>query len=147
MAEPEDLLGKADALMARHRPGRAVAASYPEIPVLEEVVDLLPGDDDIPLLIEIVEPARAVPMPPEQALLHEEQVAALAQSRRASLLAALQPEIDRLIEEQLKESLEPMIVRLFEDLRGELQSIAHATLRDAIHAAVEREIERHEHRD
>ena len=146
MAEPEDLLGKADALMARHRPGQAVAPSYPEIPVLEEVVNLLPGDDDVPLLIEVVEPARAAPMPPDQALLHEEQVAALAQSRRATLLAALQPEVDRLIEERLKEGLEPLIVKLFEDMRGELQSIAHATLSDAIHAAVDKEIERHESR-
>jgi hypothetical protein len=37
MAESDDLLAKADALMARHRPGQAEPNT--EIPVLDEVVD------------------------------------------------------------------------------------------------------------
>ena len=41
-AEPDDLLGKADALMARHHPGRVPAEPYAEIPVLDEVVDFAP---------------------------------------------------------------------------------------------------------
>jgi hypothetical protein len=121
MAEPEDLLRKADALMARHRPARTGAEPYAEIPVLDEVVDLS-------LLTELVGPSSVDPQRTE----------ALAASIRASLLAALQPEIDSLIEERLKESLAPLLEKLF----GDLQVMARATLSNAINAAVEQELER-----
>ena len=68
MVEPEDLLGKADALMARHHPGRTADAQRAEVPVLDEVVDLVSAADDLPLLTEYVVPAA----------LDQEQVRALA---------------------------------------------------------------------
>src|SRR5450759_928400 len=132
MAEPEDLLSKADALMARHRPARTGAEPYAEIPVLDEVVDIPPESDDPPLLTELTGPAP----------LDEEQIEALAASIRASLLAALQPEIDTLIEERLKEALAPLVERIFDDLRGDLQLSAREILSDAINIAVEQERER-----
>lgn len=128
MAEPEDLLSKADALMARHRPARAGAAPYAEIPVLDEVVDLPPASGDLP---SVAEPA-GPPFP------DGERTEALAANIRASLLAALQPEIDSLIEERLKEGLAPLLESLF----GDLQVLARASLSDAIKAAVEQEFER-----
>ncbi len=133
MAEPDDLLGKADALMARHHPGRAQAAPYAEIPVLDEVVDHLPASDDLPLLTEYV----VLPAP-----LDEEQTEALAASVRAAVLAELQPGIDALIDERLKDGLAPLIETLFEDLRGKLQLVAREVLSDAIRAAVEQELAR-----
>ena len=142
MVEPEDLLGKADALMARHRPGRTATESYAEIPVLEEVVDRSPESDDLPVLTELVEPDLIEPE-----LLHEDHSVALAASIRASLLAALQPEIDSLIEKRLIEGLEPLVERLFNDLRGDLQRIAREILGDAIHTALEQESERRESGD
>jgi len=149
MAEPEDLLSKADALMARHRPGRTGGGPYPEIPVLDEVVDFSAEVDDVPVLTELVEVDRelserepAAPEPVEPGPQHEEQLAQLAESMRATLLAELQPEIDVLIEERLKEGLAPLVEKLFEDLRGELQSISRQTLSDAVHTAVARELER-----
>ena len=132
MAEPEDLLSKADALMSRHRPARTGGEPYAEIPVLDEIVDLPPEGDDPPVLTEL---ARSAP-------LGEEQIDALAASISASLLAALQPEIDTMIEEHLKESLAPRVERIFDDLRGDLQLIAREILSDAIHGAVEQELER-----
>jgi hypothetical protein len=131
-SEPEDLLSKADALMARHRPPRTAAEPHAEIPVLDEVVGLPPDGDDLPVLTELVLPAP----------LDEEQIQALAASIRASLLAGLQPEIDALIEERLKESLSPLVEGMFHELRGDLQLIAREILGEAIHAAVERELER-----
>ena len=131
-SEPDDLLSKADALMARHHPGRAPAAQYAEIPVLDEVVDLAPEADDLPLLTEYVLPAAP----------DEEQIRALADGIRSSLLAGLQPEIDALIDERLKQSLSPLIERMFEELRGDLQLIARELLGDAIRAAVEQELDR-----
>ena len=131
-SEPDDLLSKADALMARHHPGRAPTANYAEIPVLDEIVDFAPEADDLPLLTETVAPA-----PPD-----EEQIKALAASIRTSLLAGLLPEIDALIDERLKKSLSPLIERMFDELRGDLQLIARELLGDAIHTAVEQELER-----
>jgi hypothetical protein len=131
-SEPDDLLSKADALMARHHPGRVPAAPYAEIPVLDEVVEFLPASDDLPLLTEYVAPAPV----------DEEQIKALAASIRASLLAALQPEIDALIDERLRDGLAPLVETMIDDLRGNLQMMAHEILGDAIHTAVERELER-----
>jgi len=132
MVEPDDLLGKADALMARHHPGRAAATPYSEIPVLDEVVDFPAENDDLPLLTELFLPAA----------LNKAQTDALAVSIRASLLEELQPRIDALIEERLKDGLEPLVERMFEDLRGELQRVAREILNDATRTAVEQELER-----
>jgi len=132
MAEPDDLLGKADALMARRHLGRAPAARSAEIPVLEEVVEPMPEVDDLPLLTECI----------VHAALDADQLKALAASLRESLLAGLQPEIDALIDERLKAGLAPLVESLFDQLRGELQLIARETLREAIRTAVEQEIER-----
>jgi len=132
MAEPEDLLGKADALMARHRPPGTPAEPLAGIPVLNEEVPHPRQNDGLPVLTEFVPP-----LPPD-----DEQIEALTQSLRASLLAALQPEIDALIEARLKDDLSPLIERLFLELRGELQVLAREILGDTIRAAVEQELKR-----
>ncbi len=147
MAEPEDLLGKADALMARHRPGRTGIESYPEIPVLDEVADLPPKSGDLPVLTELVEVGLAEPGLAEPELPHADRSEALAARIRASLLAQLQPEIDALIEERLKQDLAPVFDRLIDDLRRDLQLIARETLGDAINTALEQEPERRESGD
>lgn len=133
MAEPEDLLSKADALMARHRPSRTGSAPSAEIPVLDEVVELPPAHADLQAPADCAGPASP----------DEDRTEALAASVRASLLAALQPEIDSLIEERLKEGLAPLLESLF----GELQVIARETLADAIKEAVEKELERRKAND
>ncbi len=130
MAEPDDLLGKADALMARHRP-QLPPEPYPEIPVLDEVVEL-PEEEELPVLTEYVVPAP----------FDEEQARALAEGMRASLLAELQPEVDALIEERLKQALGGLIERMTEELCEDLQLAARQVLRDAIANAIEQEIER-----
>lgn len=132
MAEPEDLLGKADALMARHRPPGTSADPYAGIPVLEEVVQSQPGAEELPVLTELVASVSA----------DDEQLPALAQSMSTSLLAALQPQIDALIEERLKDALSPLVEGMFRELRDDLQLIAREILGEAIGAAVEREIDR-----
>lgn len=131
-SEPDDLLGKADALMARHHPERPAAAQHPQIPVLEEIVDYPPEGDDLPVLTEYI-----VPAPPD-----EEQIEALAASIRAGLLDELQPRIDALIEERLRESLPSLIEGLFDELRGKLQLTGREILDDALHAALEQELRR-----
>lgn len=129
-SEPDDLLSKADALMARHHAARTPAALRAEIPVLDEVVDLLPESDELPLLTETVVPAPV----------DEEQIKALVASIRDSLLARLQPEIDALIEQGLKDGVAPLVENMFDELRGGLRLIGRDILSDAIHAAVEKEL-------
>ena len=132
MAEPDDLLSKADALMARHHPGRAPAAPYAEIPVLDEIVDYLPENGDLPLLTEYVAVAPA-PLDKEQAL---------AASIRASLLLELQPRIDALIAERVNDGLAPLVEKMFDELRGKYQLMVRESLSEAINAAVERALAR-----
>ncbi|MBE0614685.1 MAG: hypothetical protein IH604_13535 [Burkholderiales bacterium] len=129
MAEPDDLLGKADALMARNRPGRPPGTPYAEIPILDEVVAFHPGTDDLPVLTEYV-----VTEPPG-----EEQIAALAENIRTSLLADMQPRIDALIEQRLSDELATRVERVFDALRGDLQLLAREIVDEAIHDAVEQE--------
>jgi hypothetical protein len=128
----DDLLGKADALMARHNPARATAARYAEIPVLDEIVNLPAASDDLPLLTEYVEPEPA----------DEAQTQALMASLHTALLAELQPRIDALIEERLQGSLAPLVEALIDELRGGLQPLAREILEDAILGAVEQELDR-----
>jgi hypothetical protein len=132
MAETEDLLGKADALMARHRSTQTPAEPDAEIPVLHEVVDLGSLGDGPPL------PTGCDGTAP----VDEEEVLALAASLRTSLLSALQPEIDSLIEQRLKQAMAPRVDRLFGDLRDDLQLIARKILSDAVNSAVAKELER-----
>ena len=131
-AEPDDLLRKADALMARHRPGQVEAPRYADIPVLDEVVDPGTDGDDPPLLTECV-----VTAPPSEAQLNE-----LAQQIRETLLQNMQPEIQALIEDRLKERLSPLVERLFTELRDDLQRLARDILDDAILVAIEQELEK-----
>ena len=96
------------------------------------MVDLASDGDDLPVLTELILPA-----PPD-----EEQIKALAASIRESLLAGLQPEIDALIEQRLKDGLSPLVERMFHELRGDLQLIAREILGDAIRTAVQQELGR-----
>ena len=130
--EPDDLLGKADALMARQHPGRTVATRHPGIPVLEEIVEFPPGFDDLPLLTEYIVSAQP----------DAEQMQALAASIRAELLAGLQPRIDTLIEKRLKEGLAPLIESMYDELRRKLQRTAREILDDALRDALEQELQR-----
>ncbi len=128
----DDLLSKADALMARHNPARATAAHHAEIPVLGEIVNPNAAVDDLPLLTEYVLPGPA----------DEAQTQALMARMRTALLAELQPRIDALIRERLQSSLAPLVEGLVDELRGRLQPIAHEALEDAIYGAVEQELQR-----
>jgi hypothetical protein len=131
-SEPDDLLSKADALMARHHPGRATAAHYPDIPILDEIVESPPAENELPLLTEYVVTAP----------LNEEQTAALAASISASVLAELQPRIGALIDERLRDGAAPTVDRLLRLLRGSLKLIAQDILGDAVRRAVDAELER-----
>jgi hypothetical protein len=136
MAEPEELIEKADALMARHRRTRTAADPPADIPVLTEVIALVPGADGLPVLTEAVSPE---PYQPAQA--GDPDAEAVSMSVRTALLDELQPEIDRQIEERLKFTLEPLVEKMFNDLRDDLQTISREILADAVKVAVEREIE------
>lgn len=170
MAEPEELLSKADALMERHRKPRSPADPPADIPVLTEVVEVhaavnsgpaieAPDDDagnsGLPTLTELPPAWQATPAPqpafphvvPAQDQAPEDETPeSLAAGIRAALLVGLQPEIDRQIEDRLKYMLEPLVERMFNDLRDDLQTISREVLAAAIRTAVERELDKQKSR-
>jgi hypothetical protein len=109
--------------------------AQPEVPAQsmpDDVADPRPDGDAPPMLTE----------PVQTESLHHANREVLMQSMHASLLATLQPEIDTMVGQRLTERLEPLVEKLFFDLRSELQLIARDALSQAIDAAVEREMER-----
>ena len=134
MAEPEELLSKADALMARHRQARTPADAPADIPVLTEVVKNFPSQEISggPGLPESEWSAPSAPLDAQT----------LIETVRAALLDELSPEIDRLVEEKLKYTLEPLVEKIFNDLRDDLRTISREILTTAIKTAVEQELAR-----
>lgn len=115
----EDVFGKADALMKRHR--AFVAAGAQSAP--------LPPPEDVPVLTEIVDPQAAHRLP--RALSGSPDTEALAESMREAL-APLPPDIARAVESWLAATLPRLVAR---QLEGVSEHVAHevgTALRDGL---------------
>ncbi|MBA3904533.1 MAG: hypothetical protein C0522_12840 [Rhodocyclaceae bacterium] len=115
----EDVFGKADALMKRHR--AFVAAGAQSAPP--------PPPEDVPVLTEVVDPQAAPRLP--QALSGGPDTEALAESMREAL-APLPPDIARAVESWLAATLPHLVAR---QLEGVSEHVAHevgAALRDSL---------------
>ncbi|MBI2317018.1 MAG: hypothetical protein HYY28_07940 [Betaproteobacteria bacterium] len=126
----DELLSKADALLARWRGG----ALQPEPPA------------DYPLLTDVVEtPPAAVPRQaqrqpaPEQIGIIEERV------RR--VLEAIEPEVAGILAGCLHGRLEDAAKRLAAEITGQVSDDIAELLREAVHQALEREIGRLREKD
>jgi len=62
-ADSDDILARADALLARSRRMPAVRADTNNPPVLADAIEVRPAEDDIPTLTEVVVAADAEPLP------------------------------------------------------------------------------------
>lgn len=116
----EDVFGKADALMKRHRAFIAAGAQSASPPPPE----------DVPVLTEVVDPHAAAPgfAPTLSRNPHTE---ALAESMREAL-APLPPDIARAVESWLAATLPRLVAR---QLEGVSEHVAHevgAALRDSL---------------
>lgn len=133
MAEPtapsapdaDEVLSKADQLLARHRGARPAARVEPPV--------------DFPLLTEVVPDA---PAPPPAPAPTEEQLAALERDLRLELLGLLGPEFERLVEARVHERLGEKIDEVLGLTRKVLEAEVRNAVRDALAQVIAEETAR-----
>jgi hypothetical protein len=131
MAEPpepsapdaDEVLSKADQLLARHRGPRPAARAEPPV--------------DFPLLTEVV-----YETPPPAPAPTEEQLAALERDLRLELLALLGPEFERMIEARVHERLGEKIDEVLGLTRKVLEAEVRNAVRDALAQVIAEETAR-----
>jgi hypothetical protein len=130
-----DVLGKADALLQRHRTARAAQRPEPpvEFPVLTDVV----SEANLPAAPPPAPPAPA-PAPP----LSEAELARIERDLRLELLSLLGPEFERLVEAKVHERLGPKVDEIMVLTRKVLEAEVRAAVRDAMAAVITAETAR-----
>jgi hypothetical protein len=109
-----DVLGKADALLQRHRAARA--AQQPEPPV------------EFPVLTDVVAEAQVPPAP----ALSEEDLVRIERDLRLGLLALLGPEFERLVESKVHERLGAKVDEIMNLTRKVIEAEVRGAVRDAM---------------
>jgi hypothetical protein len=117
----EEILDKANALLARHRAARPSTRGEPPV--------------DIPVLTEILQEATA-------AGYTEAQLEQLERDLRLELLALLGPEFERLVEAKVHERLGPKVDEIMGLTRKVLEAEVRAAVRDAMAAVITAEAAR-----
>lgn len=120
-----DVLGKADALLQRHRAARA--AKSPEPPV------------DFPVLTEIVQGA---PQPQTPLPLSEAELVQIERDLRLELLGLLGPEFERLVEAKVHERLGAKVEDVLSLTRKVLEAEVRAAVREAVAEVIADEVAR-----
>jgi len=161
MIDSDELLSKADALLARWRTGGAAPRPPDDYPVLTEVVDVPEtAREAVETSFESPEAAPAEvyvppagPVPPgaveeskgPEELQEPEQTAqdaaALEERLRARVLEAIEPHIGTFLEEPLRLRLEDLARRLAADLAQDARNDILNFLREAVQRAVAQELE------
>jgi hypothetical protein len=126
-----DVLGKADALLQRHRAARTAQRGEPpvEFPVLTDVV----AEGQPPA----VPPAPASAPQPSEAELER-----IEHDLRLELLGLLGPEFERLVEAKVHERLGPKVDEIMGLTRKVLEAEVRAAVRDAMAAVITAEAAR-----
>ena len=124
-----DVLGKADALLQRHRAARTTQQAEPpvEFPVLTDVV--AEG-----------QPPAVAPAPAPQ--LSEADLERIEHDLRLELLGLLGPEFERLVESKVHERLGPKVDEIMGLTRKVLEAEVRAAVRDAMAAVITAEAAR-----
>jgi hypothetical protein len=126
-----DVLGKADALLQRHRAARTAQRVEPpvEIPVLTDVV--AEG-----------QPPTVPPAPAPAPQLSEAELVRIEHDLRLELLGLLGPEFERLVEAKVHERLGPKVDEIMGLTRKVLEAEVRAAVRDAMAAVITAEAAR-----
>ena len=140
MTDSDELLSKADALLARGSSGAAVPRPPADYPVLTEVIRtsaaaadaaFAPAADGFPHLPSIEEsPAPA-----------DGGVQALEERVRLRVLEAIEPLVDAFLEEPLRLRIEELARRLATTIARDARNDILTLVRDAVRSAVARELE------
>jgi hypothetical protein len=127
-----DVLGKADALLQRHRSARA--AQRPEPPV------------EFPVLTDVVSEGEPLAVPPPAPApapaLNEADLARIERDLRLELLGLLGPEFERLVEAKVHERLGSKVDEIMALTRKVLEAEVRAAVRDAMAAVITAEAAR-----
>ena len=115
--EGDELLQRADALLARHRSAAPLqpAAAPPDIPTLTEAVDTQPAAADIPTLIDIVAAQDVVPVPAPAA---SDPAAALSDpaTTEPEVISRVQAQnLEHSVYQKLKRDLDERIAEAMQD--------------------------------
>ncbi len=134
MADREDdVLGKADALLGRHRTSAAARRVEPpaDFPVLTDVYSR-------PL------PPLSPPGPPAWggAALSDAQLHEIERDLRLQLLQLMGPELERLVEARVHARLAAVVSTIVERIRVELENEIRRAVQDALTQVVEEEMAR-----
>lgn len=126
LGRADDALGKADALLARHRAARLQRRPEPplDFPLLTDVVSEVPSDT-----------ATQPPAP-------EVDVAALERDLRLQLLDLLGPELERLVEARVHGRVTAKVAEIMQRAGAELESEVRRAVREALAQVVRDEVER-----
>jgi len=122
LGRADEALGKADALLARHRAARL--ARQPEPP------------PDYPVLTEVVSQAPPAPAVPEF------DVAALERELRLQLLDQLGRELERLVEARVHGRVSAKVAQIMERAGVELEHEVRRAVREALTEVVQDELDR-----
>jgi len=152
MAEPfrhdeeDDVLRRADALLARHRGAVAPQADRPDIPTLTEALDAQPGAADIPTLTDAVEepdaPAGATAPAPEPAALSTELISRVQmQNFEHGVYQKLRRQLDERITEVLQDrfmpeigaALDQALQKITQDIQSNITHMVRASIEETLH--------------
>ena len=124
----DDVLGKADALLQRHRAARG-RGDQPDPPT------------DFPLLTEIVHSRAPEAAPPgaAAAAFSEAQLEQIERDLRLELLALLGPEFERLVESKVHARIGPKIDEVMSLTRKVLEAEMRAAVREALAEVISQE--------
>jgi len=140
MTDSDELLSKADALLARWRSGAVVPRPPADYPVLTEVIRASAADaalaaieaaDELPHLTPLEEP----PAPADAG------VQALEERVRLRVLEAIEPLVGTFLEEPLRLRIEELARRLAATIARDARNDILTLVRDAVRRAVARELE------
>jgi hypothetical protein len=121
MAESDDVLGKADALLARYKAARA--ARQPEPPT------------DYPVLTDVFETPKPRPFSDLDLEIIEKEL-------RLELLELLSGELERLVEVRVRDRLEDRVAEAVAAIAHELETEIRRAVRDALSEVIHGEIAR-----
>jgi hypothetical protein len=140
MTEPDELLSKADALLARGRAGAGAPQPPADYPVLTEVVD---APMETPPVAAPEPTGEATRLPPVDVapVLSAADTRALEERVRLRVLETMGPHLQRVLDDRLQSSLEDLSRRLAVNIAANARNEIVALVREAVRHAVARELQ------
>jgi hypothetical protein len=140
----DDVLGKADALLGRHRAPPARRPEPPvDFPVLTDVYSRPLPPLSAPAYPPLPPAAAAAPAP----MLSDAQLHEIERDLRLQLLQLMGPELERLVESRVHARMAPVISGIVERMRVDLENEIRRAVQDALTQVVEDEVARLQRED